>query len=63
MEALAEAILNGPEEQVGLDDAEDRIELAPEASPGIGTTSGSRRHVLKRGIFKAASMQDKLLEK
>lgn len=69
MEALADAILNGREEPAGLDDAEERVEHAPEApeateaSPGTGAASGSKRQVLKRGIFKAASMQDRLLEK
>ncbi|OIW31543.1 Pex24p-domain-containing protein [Coniochaeta ligniaria NRRL 30616] len=63
MEDLAAALLNGPEESASLDDAEDRVELTPEAGPATGTTSAFKRHVLKRGIFKAASMQDKLLEK
>jgi hypothetical protein len=63
MEALAEALLSGPEESAGLDDGGDRTEQTPEAGPSTGTTSGFKRHVLKRGIFKAASMQDKLLEK
>lgn len=64
MEDLAAAILNGPEESAALDDADDRVEQTPGARPATtGTTSASKRHVLKRGIFKAASMQDKLLEK
>lgn len=58
MEDLAAAILTGAE-----DDAEDRPEQTPSPGPETGPASASRRHVLRRGIFKAASMQDKLLEK
>lgn len=60
MEALAEALLTG-QESAGLQDDAETADAVP--LPGAGTSSTSTRHVLKRGIFKAASMQDKLLEK
>ncbi|KAB5572667.1 integral peroxisomal membrane peroxin-domain-containing protein [Coniochaeta sp. 2T2.1] len=64
MEDLATAILNAPEDSPGPDDVDD---TTPGAGPAAGSTSptsgGFKRAVLKRGIFKAASMQDKLLEK
>lgn len=43
-------------------DEDERAEEAIEAGNAI-PTSGFKRQVLKRGIFKAASLQDKLLEK
>jgi hypothetical protein len=62
MEALAEAILD-PEESGSLNDVEDRVDQHSEVGAAPGSSSGFKRNVLKRGIFKAANMQDKLLEK
>ena len=63
MESLAEAMLSGTGEPTGLDDVEARPEQTSQAGPASAKSPGSKRNVLKRGIFKAANMQDKLLEK
>jgi hypothetical protein len=64
MDDLTQAILNNPDDSASLQDDADDLQT-PDAGPSTGSGSGSafKRHVLKRSIFKAASMQDKLLER
>lgn len=62
MDEYVPDILGGTDESGLQDDGTDRAYQAVEAGTAV-PSSGFKRHVLKRGIFKAASMQDRLLEK